>query len=59
MLHPAIIQNLSKENADRLAQEIVLGIGGVRALRALGVDVDVYHFNEGHAVLAALDGVTA
>jgi glycogen phosphorylase len=40
---------------ERLAQEIVLGIGGVRALRALGVDVDVHHFNEGHAVLAALE----
>jgi starch phosphorylase len=40
---------------ERLAQEIVLGIGGVRALRALGIDVDVYHFNEGHAVLAALE----
>lgn len=40
---------------ERLAQEIVLGIGGVRALRALGLDVDVYHFNEGHAVLAAIE----
>ena len=40
---------------ERLAQEIVLGVGGVRALRALGIDVDVYHFNEGHAVLAALE----
>ncbi len=40
---------------ERLAQEIVLGIGGVRALRALGLHVDVYHFNEGHAVLAALE----
>ncbi|MEL6891705.1 MAG: alpha-glucan family phosphorylase [Actinomycetota bacterium] len=40
---------------ERLAQEIVLGIGGVRALRALGLDVDVFHFNEGHAVLAALE----
>jgi starch phosphorylase len=40
---------------ERLAQEIVLGIGGVRALRALGLDVDVYHFNEGHAVLAAVE----
>ncbi len=36
----------------RLAQEIVLGVGGVRLLRALGVEVDVYHFNEGHAVFA-------
>ncbi len=40
---------------ERLAQEIVLGIGGVRALRALGIETDVYHFNEGHAVLAAME----
>ncbi|MGE5577866.1 MAG: alpha-glucan family phosphorylase [Syntrophothermus sp.] len=40
---------------ERVAQEIVLGIGGVRALRALGIDVDVYHFNEGHAVLAGIE----
>jgi starch phosphorylase len=40
---------------DRVAQEIVLGIGGVRALRALDLDVDVYHFNEGHALLAAFE----
>ncbi|MDF2881958.1 MAG: alpha-glucan phosphorylase [Clostridiaceae bacterium] len=40
---------------ERIAQEIVLGIGGVRALRALKVPVDVYHFNEGHADLAALE----
>ncbi|GAB5536884.1 MAG: alpha-glucan family phosphorylase [Rubricoccaceae bacterium] len=39
----------------RVAQEIVLGIGGVRALRALGHEVDVYHFNEGHALLAAVE----
>ncbi|HEX8298989.1 MAG TPA: alpha-glucan family phosphorylase [Rubricoccaceae bacterium] len=39
----------------RVAQEVVLGIGGVRALRALGLDVDVYHFNEGHALLAAVE----
>lgn len=40
---------------DRVAQEIVLGIGGVRALRALGLEIDVYHFNEGHALLAAFE----
>ena len=40
---------------DRIAQEIVLGVGGVRALRALGIDVDVYHFNEGHAVFAGIE----
>lgn len=37
---------------DRIAQEILLGIGGVRALRALGISVDEYHFNEGHPVFA-------
>nr|WP_168190181.1 alpha-glucan family phosphorylase [Caloramator sp. E03] len=40
---------------ERIAQEMVLGIGGIKALRALGIDVDVYHFNEGHAVFAALE----
>jgi starch phosphorylase len=40
---------------ERVAQEIVLGVGGVRALQALGIHVDLYHFNEGHAVLAALE----
>lgn len=40
---------------ERIAQEMVLGIGGVKALRKLGINVDIYHFNEGHAVLAALE----
>jgi glycogen phosphorylase len=40
---------------DRIAQEIVLGVGGVRALEALGIAVDVYHFNEGHALFAGLE----
>jgi starch phosphorylase len=40
---------------ERIAQEIVLGVGGVRALRALGIKADVYHFNEGHAVFAAIE----
>jgi len=34
----------------RIAQEIVLGIGGVKVLEAMGVDVDVYHMNEGHSL---------
>ncbi len=42
-------------DVDRVAQEIVLGIGGVRALRQLGLDIDIYHFNEGHAVLAGVE----
>ena len=40
---------------ERVAQEMVLGIGGVRALRQLGEDISVYHFNEGHAVFAGLE----
>jgi len=39
----------------RLCQEVVLGIGGVRILRALGYnDLTRYHMNEGHAALLAL-----
>src|SRR5260370_21408619 len=40
---------------DRVAHEIVLGVGGVRALHALGLAVGVYHFNEGHALFAGLE----
>jgi glycogen phosphorylase len=38
----------------RLKQEIVLGIGGVRMLDALGFRLDVYHLNEGHSALLTL-----
>jgi starch phosphorylase len=40
---------------ERIAQEMVLGVGGVRALRELGIDADVYHFNEGHALFAGFE----
>ena len=40
---------------ERVAQEIVLGVGGVRALRKLGIKVDCYHFNEGHALFAGFE----
>jgi starch phosphorylase len=40
---------------ERIAQEMVLGIGGVKALRALGIKPDVYHFNEGHALFAGFE----
>jgi glycogen phosphorylase len=39
----------------RLAQYALLGIGGVRALRELGIDPCVVHLNEGHAAFAALE----
>ena len=38
----------------RLQQEIVLGMGGVRMASALGLKVNVYHMNEGHAALLTL-----
>ncbi|VVB70981.1 Maltodextrin phosphorylase [uncultured archaeon] len=41
----------------RLRQEIVLGIGGVRILQALGVDYTVLHLNEGHPAFAVLERI--
>lgn len=39
----------------RIRQEIVLGIGGVRFLRALGITPSVFHMNEGHAAFLTLE----
>ena len=36
-------------------QEMLLGIGGVRLLRALGVQPSVFHMNEGHAAFLTLE----
>lgn len=41
----------------RVQQEIILGIGGVRALRALGQDPMVWHLNEGHAAFVGFDRI--
>jgi glycogen phosphorylase len=41
----------------RIQQEIVLGVGGVRALRALGIQPTVWHINEGHAAFLVLERV--
>ena len=41
----------------RLRQEILLGIGGVRALRALGLGANVFHLNEGHSFLCAIERI--
>ena len=43
------------EQASRLIQDIVLGIGGYRILKALGRDADVYHLNESHAAFAIVE----
>jgi len=41
----------------RIRQEIVLGIGGVRALDALGIAPEVYHMNEGHSAFLSLERI--
>ena len=41
----------------RMIQEILLGIGGIRALRALGIIPNVCHMNEGHAAFLALERI--
>jgi starch phosphorylase len=45
------------DQEQRIQQEIVLGIGGVRALRALGVKPSVWHANEGHCAFMVLERV--
>ncbi len=40
---------------ERVAAEMVLGIGGIRLLRKLGFEADIFHLNEGHAVFAGLE----
>ena len=39
----------------RIEQELLLGVGGARALRALGINASVFHLNEGHSAFALLE----
>ncbi|MCX6154346.1 MAG: alpha-glucan family phosphorylase [Candidatus Kapabacteria bacterium] len=41
----------------RIQQEIILGIGGMRALKVMGIDPEVIHINEGHAAFALLERI--
>ncbi|MBI3415766.1 MAG: alpha-glucan family phosphorylase [Verrucomicrobia bacterium] len=43
------------DSTTRIMQEILLGVGGVRLLRALGVQPSVFHMNEGHAAFLTLE----
>ncbi len=45
------------DNETRIMQEIVLGIGGLRALHALNIHPRVYHMNEGHSAFLALERI--
>ncbi len=42
----------------RIRQEMVLGIGGCRALKACGIEPTVYHLNEGHPAFAAIERIS-
>ncbi len=69
LLDTNIPQNTSQDHRDitdqlyggdthkRIKQEIVLGIGGLRALRALNIQPTVHHMNEGHSAFQALERV--
>ncbi len=43
------------DNTMRIMQEILLGVGGVRLLRALGIEPALFHMNEGHAAFLTLE----
>ncbi|HPB05408.1 MAG TPA: alpha-glucan family phosphorylase, partial [Prolixibacteraceae bacterium] len=45
------------DNENRLKQEILLGFGGIRLLRKLGFEADIYHCNEGHAAFIGLERI--
>jgi glycogen phosphorylase len=47
----------NSEIEQRISQEIILGIGGVRALRALGFNPSAWHLNEGHSAFSLLERV--
>jgi phosphorylase/glycogen(starch) synthase len=43
------------DNENRLRQELILGIGGIRALVAMGLKPDIFHSNEGHSAFISLE----
>ena len=49
----------SGDRQHRIRQELLLGVGGVRALDALGVEATVFHMNEGHSAFLAIERVRA
>ncbi|HEY3371488.1 MAG TPA: alpha-glucan family phosphorylase [Prolixibacteraceae bacterium] len=45
------------DNENRLKQEMLLGLGGIRLLKKLGIESDIYHCNEGHAAMIGLERI--
>jgi starch phosphorylase len=57
--NPSHLRNITNElyvsdTDHRIRQELVLGIGGVKALELLGITPKIYHFNEGHSAFAVV-----
>jgi glycogen phosphorylase len=49
----------SGDREHRIRQELLLGVGGVRALAALGIEASVFHVNEGHSAFLAIERARA
>ena len=47
----------TSDREERLLQELLLGVGGARALAALGIEPSVWHLNEGHSVFLQLERI--
>lgn len=45
------------DNRTRIRQELVVGVGGIRALKAMGIMPGVFHLNEGHCAFATLEAI--
>ena len=46
------------DNENRLKQEMLLGIGGIRTLKKLGIEADIYHCNEGHSAFIGIERIS-
>lgn len=56
-IYPHALRLYGGGTETRIYQEIVLGVGGYRALRAMGIDPGVMHLNEGHSAFATLEAI--
>jgi starch phosphorylase len=55
--YPDLMRLYGGDRRTRILQELVLGVGGYRALRAMGVTPAVIHMNEGHSAFAGLEAI--
>lgn len=55
--YPDLMRLYGGDRRTRILQELVLGVGGYRALAAMGVTPAVIHMNEGHSAFAALEAI--